>query len=787
MISIFTKSTGKSVGIIIWIVLCFTKVIGQEIMTVKGTILDNQTQQGISYSTIALYALEDSTLVTGTLSDDNGNFELQFEQKPFQYMLVVNFVGYEPWTVVIDPDDTTSLGALTVFIQPATVQLDEAVVVSDRLRAERSFDKTAFLVNKKMLDASNTGIDILRHIPSVQIDFMQNVKLEGSSNILILVDGKERDKSFLLQLNAKHIDKVEIINTPGANFDGSATGIINIVLKKDKNMGFSGNVILDIPLRKKEMYLFPIVNLNWGLKKMNLYGSYKGDVTYFDLVEKSTLSHFSNNNLIRKIATTQYLRQENWEHSFVYGLDYFMDENNVLNLYANHRIYSNETDGLIKQMDDDDLHWAANKDETDLNHSGYYSLYYKHLFGEEHELAMDVNYYHYEQENTTIYHNNQLNDDQETIKNHLAPKQSVYGLKLDYTRPVTENFKASAGLKLGLTHMEELGGKDFNYYDHLAAAYGAITYNRSQLTVNAGLRVERSLSGIKDSFDYDRLDWLPNAVINYQLNQTRSLKFSYSRRIVRPYIYQLNPTVYIDDPFTMRSGNEHLAPELHNKFTVDYSVLLGNNYLSVQGFYKTAGNSIGNLSFLNEAAILESRFNNLGAINTYGVQLTAALKPVPIMDFGGYFKFFGESAKPNDLATEFRVESMENMGIELGVSTAFSFKHDITASLAMQYSSPKIDVQNKTYDDFIYFITVDKSIKKNFKFGVSFAPLFIKKYTYHGLKVEGGDFKLDATGDIQLPTVPLFFKVSYQFASGKSSKKIERENEIIDNKVKKGL
>lgn len=788
MISIYKKRGAKVIWMLIWILICFTKVAGQDFHIVKGAIIDGENSQAISYATVALYALDDSTLITGTLSHDDGSFELQFEQS-VPCILKINYVGYKPWSLVIRQDDSVNWDALTVYMQSATIELDEAVVVSERAKAEKSFDKTTFFTNKKMLDASNTGIDILKYIPGVQVDWMQNVKLEGSSNILILVDGKEHDKNFLLQLNAKQIDKIEIINTPGANFDGSATGVINIVSKKNKNTGVSGNIVLDIPLRKSELYLFPLMNLSLGLKKINLYGAYNGDIRYFDLIENSTLSHFAGNQLTRELATWQYLRQQNWEHNFSYGFDYFMNENNIFNFYASHRVYSNETDGQVIQFDNDNVYWSADREEIDMNHSGYYSMYYKHLFGKEgHEISMDINYYHYKRENRVQYQNNQVNDSiRDDALNTLAPKQHSYGFKIDYTTPIWENLKIDAGLKLGLITMDDRLAENFNYHDHLISVYGTITYSKAKTTGHTGLRVERSLSGIDGSFDHNRFEWLPNAVINYQLSQKQNLKLSYSRRITRPYIYQLNPTVYVDDPFSLHSGNEHLIPELHDNLALDYSVLLGRNYLSSQLFYKTLRNSISNLSFLNDTAILESRFNNLGAISTYGIQFTTALKLSPTIDVNGFFKFFGENTAPNDLANEYHVESQENTGFEFGVSSAFSFKYDITASIAMQYSSPRIAIQNKTYNDLIYFISVDKAIKKNFKFGISLAPLFVKKFTYRGLETAGMGFKLESTGNIQLPNVPIGFKISYQLTSGEKNKKIERTKDIIDNKVKTGM
>src|SRR5665811_416334 len=104
--------------------------------------------------------------------------------------------------------------------------------IRDRAKAEA--DKTTYFMNRKMYDASNTGVDMLNYIPGVQVDLMKNISLEGSQHIIILVDGKERDRNFLSQLNAGQIDKVEVNNTPGSRYDSGITGVINIILKKDK-------------------------------------------------------------------------------------------------------------------------------------------------------------------------------------------------------------------------------------------------------------------------------------------------------------------------------------------------------------------------------------------------------------------------------------------------------------------------------------------------------------------------------------------------------------------------
>ena len=129
------------------------------------------------------------------------------------------------------------------------------------MKAKTDADKTTYFMNKKMYDASNTGVDILNYIPGIQVDIMKNISFEGSQNIVILVDGKERDRNFVSQLNANQIDKVEVINAPGSRYDADVTGVINIILKKDRESGINGHIYAEVPTSKSEIYVFPDLQL----------------------------------------------------------------------------------------------------------------------------------------------------------------------------------------------------------------------------------------------------------------------------------------------------------------------------------------------------------------------------------------------------------------------------------------------------------------------------------------------------------------------------------------------
>ena len=140
----------------------------------------------------------------------------------------------------------------------------------------------------------SNGVDMLSYIPGVQVDIMKNISLEGSQHIIIMVDGKERDRNFLSQLNSSQIDKVEVINTPGSRYDADVTGVINIILKKDKESGLNGHIHAEVPTSESVIYIFPDYSFNYSFNKLNLFTSYNGDLSYFNNIESSDRNFWDN-------------------------------------------------------------------------------------------------------------------------------------------------------------------------------------------------------------------------------------------------------------------------------------------------------------------------------------------------------------------------------------------------------------------------------------------------------------------------------------------------------------
>ncbi|MGC1389694.1 MAG: TonB-dependent receptor [Bacteroidales bacterium] len=763
---------------------------GQQKQFIKGQLKDQVNNQPVAYATVALRRFSDSTLITGTATNQDGEFTLESVAHG-KYCLIISAIGYNGVTKNIDLISDYNTG--TILLQEKSMTLAEIVVVGERIKAKAEPDKTTFFMNKKMYDASDNGVDILKYIPGIQVDIMKNISLEGSQNIIILVDGKERDRNYLSQLNSAQIDKVEVNSNPGSRYDAGITGVINIILRKDKESGISGHVHADMPTSSSIIYAFPDYSFNYSFSKLNLYTSYNGSFSYFDITGGSDRS-IRNALGTTEIRSDQSERQKDWSHRFHYGFDYVLNEMNQINFYAFYNPYSNELNGnVVSHVAGDQIgnqQWSALKKDADINCSAFYSLFYRHVFNEPgREIAFDLSYFNFKAENTTTYIHNDSLPGNSPVKqvNSVKPDQNSVSFKLDYSSPINNKLKFDAGIKVKSQFLQDRKSEPFKYDESIFAMYGAITYNYLKFTMNAGLRAEKSTSGLTNGFNTNVFSLLPNATLNYKITPKQSIKLSYSRTVYRPNIYDLNPSISIDDPYSVGSGNPDLKPDFSQNLSIDYSNSIGNNYISFKLFYNDRTNAINHYTFINDTGIFETRVANLGDIHEFGVQISGALRIHKAIAINPYLKLSNMSTNGNYLAEEYDILNRHKIAIESGLSAIVTFKYDIVASFQFQYTSPKIDIQGLTFSDALYFISLEKTFNQKFKVGATTALPFTKLFTYQGTEIKGVDFYSHSVGAVRLTDIPFWIKFTYQFNSGKVVNKINHNREDIENMPKKGF
>jgi hypothetical protein len=309
----------------------------------------------------------------------------------------------------------------------------------------------------------------------------------------------------------------------------------------------------------------------------------------------------------------------------------------------------------------------------------------------------------------------------------------------------------------------------------------------SKYTLIAGMRAERSTSGLINSFKNNIFVLQPDFTINYKVTSNQNINLSYNRTVSRPNIYELNPSISSDDPYSIQSGNPDLRPEFQQNLSVDYSKSIKNNYVSFRLYYLERTNAINNYTFINDAGIFETRVANLGNIQGYGFQMGGAIKIRKAIALNPFFKVTYISTSCNSLAKQYDIFNKHKLAYESGLSAIVTFKYDLVASLNFQYSSPLTQIQAVTFSDALYILSLEKSFNQKFKVGISSALPFAKTFTYHGSEIKGTNFYSYADGDVKLSAVPLWLKFTYTFNSGKTMTRFSGNKEDIDNMPKKGF
>jgi outer membrane cobalamin receptor len=793
MKSFFTKEESrKAILVILFIALIINVLHGQNQKTciIKGQLKDQHSMQVLPFATVVLRRTADSTLVNGALSSETGEFRL-ISVPAGNYFIEASSIGYDPARKYIDLTGDYDAGDL--FMKEKSISLGEVVIEGERVKTKTDPDRTTYFINKKMYAASDNGADMLKYIPGVQVDLMKNISLQGSKHIIILVDGKERDMNFLSQLSPDKIDKIEIINSPDPKYDADVTGVINVILKKEKAPGLGGNIHAEIPTSSSEIYLFPSYTFNYTTGKLSIFSSYNGAMSYFRNIETS-LRDFQGPSGHTSISSEQVMRQKDWSHRFHYGFDYALNAKNELSFYAFNNPYSNELDGTvdmkISTTDTNDKHWSALKEDSDINHASYYSANFRHDFAKPgRSILFDLGYFTFSATNIVKYTPTQSSPEDLSFGmiNSLHPNQHSLNFKADFSSPLNEKVKIDAGIKVRTQVMSDRLSSNFSNSENIYAIYGTAAFTRSAYTLVTGLRAEESGTVLAGGAHTNILSLLPNAVLNFKLHSKQNLKFSYSRAVDRPNIYQLNPYLSSDDPYSVESGNPGLKPEYFQSIAVEYSLKPRNNFLALQLYYNKRSDAISHYTFVNDTGIVETHTANLGKIDAYGFQVTGALKLGKSIAVNPYARLSYLRSSGNSITSLYKIGNISRLVLETSLSAIVTFRHELTASFQFQYSSPQVDIQGISFSDALFLFSAEKVFRQRFRIGITSALPLIKKFTYQGTEIKGENYYCHSEGNLRLSAFPLWIKLGYQFNPGKKASKMTEARETEEVRRKKGF
>ena len=566
------------------------------------------------------------------------------------------------------------------MLEEDVASLDEVTVVAEVTTIQQKVDRKVINVGKDLTTTGPTASDIMNNIPSVNVDQQTgNISLRGNENVRVMVDGKLSNvpiAQLLKQIPSTSIKQIELITNPSAKYNPEGmSGIINIILHKNTNIGFNGNINLGLT---KEIYakFNSSIDLNYRNGKFNLYGNYGNNIgksANYGSIERlddnsEQLFDFFNNNK---------------SHLYKVGLDFYMNDNNTVSFFTNQNIYDGfgaGTTGVLypnqplqQQIFDNDIQ----------NLSSQYNAVFNHKFKKEGEkLDIEADYSVFSQDEIANFNFQNFSFPPNYI-DFVNTDRDQTTINVDYVNPLSEKAKLEIGAEArlfdtkidyastGLSVNENQDNipnngdeyiptpqTDFSYKRDIYSLYATYGKTFEKWSYQVGLRAEsvmedanafRTLENSTENtpFENDYFQVYPSVFLTYSPSDKNSYQMSYSRRVDRPGLQQVNPIREWSTPLISSFGNTELQPQFTNSIEANYTRKLENGSITGGVFYRLVEDEINRAVFIDRLDINKNilTYDNFDNTTAFGIELSSNFRPTKWWNFNASFDLYSRKQK----------------------------------------------------------------------------------------------------------------------------------------------
>ena len=651
----------KSIFSIIYVLLLIVAPVAnsyaQQQLSVTGQIKTGDDKP-IAYASVSLLKSGDSSLVSGTISNESGTY-IFGHVSPGYYLIKVTAVGYIAVTSQLFSVRESSPGIVipSMSLLPASRDLSLVTITASKPLIEHTADKTIVNVAGSILAAGNSALDILLRAPGVSVDKDDNISLKGRQGVTVMIDDKPTYLSaaqlatLLQSTDGSTIQSIELISNPSSKYDAAGNaGIINIKLKKNKKTGTNGTLTFGAGYGKfyKDN---EGISLNHRQGNLNIFGSFNrhDDETAQNIDVDKIIPNLTGGDTYFRQHT--YISGTGYNNSYRGGADYNTSAQNTIGFlvsgYFNTEADKNNdhdamgsqpgvTDSYQNTLSTISQHYhnfAVNlNDKLDIDTSGQ-------------QLGFDLDYSRFNN-HALMQHNTYFFDADGTtqmspafLRTQTPSVITIRTAKADYSVPLNKSLKLDAGVKYSdvntdntLNAQQTLNGQyvddalltnHFKYDEKIAANYINLNKSFKNVTIQAGLRTEYTSStgtliqADEHSVKRSYLDFFPSVFINHTLDDKNEIGVSYSRRIDRPGYDNLNPFIYYVDQYTYQVGNPFLKPQYTNKFELNYTY---NKMINVSMGFSHTADVITEL-FVTKGDTSIDETLNLSSQNSYDIDI----------------------------------------------------------------------------------------------------------------------------------------------------------------------
>lgn len=699
--------------------------------SVSGQI-KNALNEPVPFANVLIYKAADSTLISGTASDDLGNFSITL--KPGNYYLKIKFLSYQEQIISSLVVSNSNINLGVIIMVESQAMLNTVEVTTDKPQMELKLDKRVFNVQQDMSNAGLNAAEILDNIPSISVDAEGNVSLRGSQNVRILVNGKPMasmsNTDILRQIDGSMIDHVEVITNPSARYDAEGeVGIINIVLKQEMKKGFNGsfNARIGYPLGYGIGF-----NMNYRTKQINFFGGYSIG-TQQSPGSGQTTQIFNSPDTSYNYDQNSTHNRTNWSHNLNAGMDISIGKTISIIPSVNLRYSEGDNWNRIIYSDYDSTNMLIrevnrNEDETDLSKSIDINLSFRKSFKKpEQLLTLDAKRsYSLDYEFSDLYQFNPESTTDNIYQRTVGDEnENNWLFQLDYIHPIFKEGKFETGLKANLRSLSvlylledslnnawisnPLFDNILDYKENIYAAYVMVGNKSGKFSYQGGLRAEHSdittylvKTDTLNKRQYLRL--FPSFHFSYELKNNNFLQLSYSRRISRPRHWWLTPFFTYRDARNFEAGNPNINPEYAGSYELSHLKYFKKGSFLTSIYYRHTSDAMTRIVTTDSVGITYRIPVNLGFINSFGMEFSGSLNLYKWWSLNGSFNFFRAISEGNYLGIDY---SNDAYAWTSEINSKFSVGKNFGTQISFNYESPTKTNQGSIKA--IYFFDISAS------------------------------------------------------------------------------
>ena len=707
---------------------------------VKGNVSDSSNEKVVSANVVLLNSNEE--IISGTSTDESGDFKLSL--KTGEYKLKISFLGYEDWIKVISVNQQNiNLGQ--IILKESSSELETVYLVAEKKASIFKKNVTVYNINDQLQKASINSASILKKVPG--IDITSEIKLEGRSGVIVLVNGKEKFSNskealgFLTSLSSEEIKAIEVNNTPGAKYGNGINGIINIVLAKDDSQGLNGTF---------QGYIDSGEHANYG---SSLYLNYRKNAVNTYL----TLRNDNDNNLKERDARTRYFQSETLfidekdrsvekpkDYYVQAGIDYDINSKNSLNFTTNFNLRktdqnitnnlsylnnSNSIDSIIAFNENKDFDYS--RTHLNLNYTSLLDTIYKQ------KLVINANYIKDNSEEESVFNQeffnasggilNPTSEFQGDINDNIELKSG----SLDYEIFLKKDYEIYIGSRYVQTitdnniSYQELTGESIpsnvfqssnsNYEENLVSSYATLMRYKPVWGYEIGLRYESANISGKSSGSSSKVNrtfngLFPSLLVRYNLDKNNRFLFQAKQLAGRPKFYQLDENIKYVSPNEIIQGNLNLSQFNLYLLAIRYS--LKDKY-HIYLRYDYIDNYIPQTLFVseNDDNIIKSTYENAGKLSGLQLTINFPIKISKSWNIRNYINSFYTVSRSND--ARFTGLDYSTVNLFYRITNSISLPKEYYFDLSFAYKTTAQINQTKTSPLYSLDFSITKSFFQN--------------------------------------------------------------------------